>query len=95
MEKEANKSIPRTEGGKKKNLRQLTGTVASAKMKKTVVVVVNKLKEHAKYRKQYLVSKKYKAHDEKGEYKAGDKVIIQAIKPMSKEKRWTVIKKIN
>lgn len=94
MEKKANKTISQTEDAKK-SVRQLVGTVVSAKMQKTVVVAVDKLKEHAKYRKQYKVTKKYKAHDEKGEYKAGDKVVIQETSPMSKEKRWTVIKKAN
>lgn len=93
MEK-VNKSISQTGEGKKKIIRQLTGSVVMAKMQKTVVVVVNKLKKHKKYRKQYLVSKKYKAHDEKGEYKAGDKVVIQETKPASRDKRWTVIKKV-
>ncbi len=93
MEK-VNKTISQKENAKKKNIRRLTGSVVSAKMQKTVVVVVNKLKEHKKYKKQYLVSKKYKAHDEKGEYKAGDKVVIQETKPISKDKRWIVVKKI-
>lgn len=94
MEKKVNKTIPQEEI-KKKSVRQLVGKVTSAKMQKTVVVAVDKLKLHEKYRKQYKVTKKYKAHDEKGEYKAGDRVIIQETKPMSKEKRWIVIKKVN
>ncbi len=95
MEKKVNKTVSQDEDVKKKSIRQLVGTVASAKMQKTVVVTVDKLKLHEKYRKQYKVSKKYKAHDEKSEYKAGDKVIIQETHPMSKEKRWTVIGKVN
>lgn len=93
MEKKVNKTILKEEEANKKSIRQLVGTVASAKMQKTVVVAVDKLKLHEKYRKQYKVTKKYKAHDEKGEYKAGDRVIIQETKPMSKEKRWIVIGK--
>jgi len=73
--------------------RQLAGTILSDKMAKTVVVVVEKLKEHPKYKKRYKVSKRYKAHDEKGEYKIGDKVIIEECRPMSKEKRWRVLRK--
>ncbi|PIW91601.1 MAG: 30S ribosomal protein S17, partial [Candidatus Nealsonbacteria bacterium CG_4_8_14_3_um_filter_39_7] len=38
--------------------------------------------------------KKYKAHDEKGEYKIGDTVVIEECRPLSKDKRWKVIKKI-
>lgn len=93
MEKKVNKTISKEGEAKEKSIRQLVGTVASAKMQKTVVVAVDKLKLHEKYRKQYKVTKKYKAHDEKGEYKAGDRVIIQETKPMSKEKRWIVIGK--
>lgn len=94
MKNKVIKTSPRAITTKNVNVRRLIGTVASAKMQKTVVVVVNSLKEHAKYKKQYLVSKRYKAHDEKGEYKVGDKVVIAAVKPMSREKRWVVVKKI-
>jgi len=94
MEK-ASKNSSQTAAEKGKKIRQLTGTVTSAKMQKTVVVTVNRLKTNKKYKKQYLVSKKYKAHDEKGEYKEGDRVIIRETKPMSKDKRWIVAEKIN
>ena len=74
--------------------KQLTGTVISNKMQKTVVVKVERLKEHPKYKRRFKVSKNYKAHNEKGEYKIGDRVVIEECRPMSKEKRWRVIKKI-
>ncbi len=74
--------------------KQLTGTVISDKMQKTVVVLVERIKEHPKYKRRYKIHKKYKAHDEKQEYKMGDKVIIEESRPISKEKRWRVIKKI-
>jgi len=74
--------------------RQLKGTVVSDKMQKTVVVRVENIREHRKYKKRYRVRKNYKAHDERGEYKVGDKVIIEECKPVSKGKRWRVIKKI-
>ena len=74
--------------------RQLTGTVISNKMQKTVVVEVENVKQHPRYKRRYKVHKRYKAHDEKGEYKVGDKVIIEESQPISKEKRWRVIKKI-
>jgi len=48
---------------------------------------------HPKYHKRYTVSKNYKAHDEKNEYKPGDKVIIQECRPLSKDKRWRVVGK--
>jgi len=74
--------------------KQLTGTVISNKMQKTVVVEIEQIKEHPKYRRRYKVHKKYKAHDEKEECKVGDKVIIEECRPLSKEKRWRVIKRI-
>jgi len=73
---------------------QLTGKVVSDKMAKTVVVSVDRLKEHPKYHKRFKVSKKYKAHDEKGEYKAGDTVVIEECRPLSRDKRWKVVEKI-
>jgi len=64
----------------------------SDKMDKTIVVSVNQYKEHPKYKKRYKVSKRYQAHDEKNEYKVGDKVIIHECAPLSKNKKWEVIK---
>lgn len=74
--------------------RQLKGIVISDKMKKTVVVRVERVKEHPKYKRRYKVHKKYKAHDEKEEYKIGDRVVIKECRPLSKDKRWRIIKKI-
>lgn len=74
--------------------KQLTGKVVSDKMQKTVVVEVEKTKVHAKYKRRYKVHKKYKAHDEGGEYKAGDIVLIEESKPISKDKTWRVVKKV-
>jgi small subunit ribosomal protein S17 len=78
----------------KKN-RRLKGTIVSDKMDKTVVVVVRRIKTHAKYHKQYATHKKYKVHDPKNEYHVGDVVIIGETRPFSKDKRWQVISKIN
>lgn len=74
--------------------KQLTGEIISNKMQKTVVVEVERIKEHPKYKRRFRIHKKYKAHDERGEYKVGDKVIIEECRPISKDKRWRVIKKI-
>lgn len=74
--------------------KQLTGKVISNKMQKTIVVEVEKIKEHPKYKRKYRIHEKYKAHDEKKECRAGDTVIIEECRPLSKEKRWRVIKKI-
>jgi small subunit ribosomal protein S17 len=76
---------------KKINKRILKGIVVSDKMNKTVVVLVDRIKEHKKYRKRYLVSKKYKAHDPENKYHSGDKVKIQESKPISKDKKWIVL----
>jgi len=73
--------------------RQLKGKIVSNKMKKTVVVEVEQMKEHPKYKKRYKVHKKYKAHYEEGEFKIGDKVTIEECRPISKDKHWRVIKK--
>ncbi len=74
--------------------RQLEGVVSSDKMDKTVVVTVSTRKRHKKYLKYYNVSKRFKAHDEKNEYKTGDKVVIEESRPISKDKRWIVLKKV-
>lgn len=73
--------------------RRLEGTVVSDKMQKTVVVLVSRFKKHPKYLKYYKVSRRFKAHDENNEYKEGDKVVIEEVRPLSKEKRWRVIAK--
>ena len=74
--------------------KKLEGQVVSDKMDKTVVVLVTTINTHPKYGKQFKASKKYKAHDEKNEYKVGDQVLLQACRPLSKDKRWRVIKKV-
>lgn len=74
----------------KKNPRAFVGTVVSDKMQKTIVVRVDGVKTHSKYRKQYAVSERYKVHDEKGEYKVGDRVTFVETRPYSKDKRWRV-----
>ena len=74
-------------------MRTLTGTIVSDKMQKTVVVEVTRLKMHPLYKKQYKVTTRYKAHDEKGEYHTGDRVVISETRPLSKTKRWVVQKK--
>ena len=70
--------------------RTLTGVVVSLKMAKTVVVAVTRLKMHPKYKKQYKVTKKFKAHNESGQFALGDRVTIVESKPISKDKHWIV-----
>ena len=74
--------------------RRLEGIIVSAKMQKTVVVSVTRFKKHPKYLKYYKVSRRFKAHAENGAYKAGDRVLIEETRPLSKEKRWKVVAKI-
>jgi small subunit ribosomal protein S17 len=66
----------------------LTGKVTSAKMEKTIVVEVQRLVKHPKYRRVVRISKKFYAHDEKRQAKPGDTVRIVASRPLSKLKRW-------
>jgi len=75
--------------------KRLTGTILSNKMLKTVVVRVERVKKHKKYRKRFKIHKKYKAHVESGDYQIGDKVIIEECSPISKDKKWQVIKKVD
>ena len=89
MEKQVNKTT--SERGLR---RKIEGEVVSDKMDKTVVVNVTSVKIHPKYKKRYKSSKKYKAHDEKNEYKVGDVVVIEECRPLSKDKRWRVINKV-
>jgi len=71
--------------------RTLKGIVVSDKMDKTVVVLVERLKQHPHYKKRYKINKKYKAHDPENKYKLGDKVTIQENRPISKDKKWVVL----
>ncbi|MFZ2831710.1 MAG: 30S ribosomal protein S17 [Minisyncoccia bacterium] len=73
--------------------KQLQGTVVSDKMMKTVTVLVNRFVKHPKYGKFMNISKKYKAHDEEGTFKMGDKVVIEECRPISKDKAFKVIGK--
>ena len=72
--------------------RTFTGIVVSDRMDKTIVVKVERTKIHPRYHKRYTVSKKYKVHDEKNQYKIGDKVKFVECRPLSKDKRWKIIK---
>jgi len=69
-----------------------TGRVVSDKMDKTVVVAVERLVQHPLYKKTVKRVTRLKAHDEKNECKVGDKVSIIEGRPISKEKRWRVLK---
>ncbi len=70
----------------------LTGVIVSDKMQKTRVVSVSRFIEHPKYGKFYKVSKKYKAHDEENAGKVGDKVEIVETRPISKDKKFKILR---
>ena len=74
--------------------KQQKGTIVSNKMQKTVVVRVERMEESKKYKKRYKVQKKYKAHAGEQNYNIGDIVLIEECRPISKDKKWKVIKKI-
>lgn len=71
--------------------RVLQGVVVSDKMEMTVVVQVERRMSHPIYKKTIQRSKKYKAHDEKSQFKVGDKVSIIESAPISKTKKWRVV----
>lgn len=70
------------------------GTVVSDKMDKTVVVRIDSVRRHPKYKKTYRVSKKFKAHDQNNEFHVGDKVEIEETRPLSKDKNFKVVRKV-
>lgn len=76
---------------KNKIITRKKGVVVSDKMEKTVVVAVEALKTHSKYKKKYRSTKKYKAHDAENKYKIGDKIEIVPCRPISKDKTYKVV----
>ncbi|MDR1660932.1 MAG: 30S ribosomal protein S17 [Azoarcus sp.] len=73
-----------------KNKRSLVGRVVSDKMDKTVTVLVERRVKHPIYDKIIVRSKKYHAHNDGNEAKAGDLVEIREVRPVSKTKSWAV-----
>src|ERR1700734_113555 len=67
---------------------ELQGIVTSTKMQKTIVVKVTRAVQHPLYHRVVRHAKKYYAHDETGEAKAGDTVLVVSPRPLSKLKRW-------
>jgi small subunit ribosomal protein S17 len=74
--------------------RKLRGKVVSAKTPQTVTVQIERKIVHPIYRKRYVSTKKFLAHDELG-VSVNDNVVIEETKPISKRKKWIVIKKIS
>lgn len=75
--------------------RKLQGIVVSNKMAKTIVVKVEEIKQHPKYLRRYKTQKKFKVHDLDQKAKVGDVVIFEECRPLSKEKRWTLLQITN
>jgi small subunit ribosomal protein S17 len=73
--------------------RRLEGIVVSDKMNKTIVVRVEKLKTHPKYKRRFKSHTKYLAHSQGKEFRIGDRVVIEESRPLSKRKRWKVLSK--
>ena len=67
------------------------GTVIGNKMEKTVVVLVERLIQHPRYKKVITHKQKLYAHAENGAYNVGDQVTVVETRPMSKLKRWRVV----
>jgi len=74
--------------------RRLLGKVVSDKMEKTVVVEVVRRSRDTVYKKYVRNRERYKAHDETNQFKVGDRVEIMEHRPISKDKRWKVVKLI-
>ena len=77
---------------KKSVRKEKVGTVISNKMNKTIVVEVARRHAHPQFRKIVITKKKFYAHDEKHEAQIGDTVCIQETRPLSKLKRWSLVK---
>jgi small subunit ribosomal protein S17 len=74
--------------------RTLTGVVSSDKRNKTITVEITSRETHPIYKKQFSITRKYTAHDEKNEAHEGDVVMIAESRPISKTKTWTLVKVI-
>jgi small subunit ribosomal protein S17 len=71
---------------------ELFGTVVSDKMDKTVTVAVERQTRHEVYGKSQRRTSKFLAHDEKNEAKVGDRVTIAESRPLSRRKRWMLVR---
>ena len=79
-------------GPETQNKRVREGVVVSSKMNKTITVLVTRLLKHPKFNKVIKRHVKYFAHDEKNEAKEGNRVQIVETRPISKNKRWRLVK---
>jgi small subunit ribosomal protein S17 len=72
--------------------KKVVGKVISDKMQKTRVVISETLRKHPLYKKYYRHRTKYYVHDEREESREGDVVLIEETRPISKLKRWRLVK---
>ena len=95
MTEKTSKTVEQAEvpeaGGARRRRKLRTGVVVSDQNDKTVTVLVERQFAHPLYTKQIRKTKKYRAHDEKNEYRNGDVVRITETRPLSKTKRWRVL----
>lgn len=74
-------------------MRSKKGTVSSTKQDRTLVVTVHRYENHPLYKKRFRISKNYHVHNpENKSFEVGDNVTIYECKPVSKLKRWTIVK---
>jgi len=71
--------------------RTLEGVVVSDRMDKTCVVLVTRYAKHPRYRKYVKITNRFKAHDAENAYHIGDVVHIVESRPLSAQKRWTIL----
>jgi small subunit ribosomal protein S17 len=74
--------------------KERVGKVVSNRMQRTVLVNVERLMTHPLYGKVIRRSKSLMAHDEKGECREGDVVLLAETRPLSRRKRWQVVKRL-
>lgn len=72
--------------------RERQGVVVSDKMDRTIVVEVSSVKPHPKYKKIVRLTSRLKAHDERNEARVGDTVVVRECRPLSRDKRWRLIR---
>lgn len=84
--------MPETQEQPQNRRRRITGTVVSDKMDKTVVVRVDRVFPHPKFKKVVRRSKKYYCHDESNVCGLGDLIEMREVRPLSRRKRWCLVR---
>ncbi len=74
-----------------KTVKQFVGVVTSNKMEKTIVVKVERVKRHSLYGKRLKMHKNFMADDPNNDCNIGDKVLIRESRPLSKNKKWSLV----